>query len=82
MGNYRIDKINYELCQQHLDEWAEKLTRYKMVKSYASKVIDYAIKLEYIETNPFEKVEFSKKRVKRKSNNYYLREQLIFFKCC
>lgn len=59
--------------------WAEKLTRYKMVKSYASKVIDYAIKLEYIETNPFEKVEFSKKRVKRKSNNYYLREQLINF---
>lgn len=79
MGNYRIDKINYELCQQHVDEWAEKLTRFKMVKSYASKVIDYAIKLEYIESNPFEKVEFSKKRVKRKSNNYYLREQLVNF---
>ncbi|CAM5198600.1 Integrase-like protein OS=Ureibacillus acetophenoni OX=614649 GN=SAMN05877842_10534 PE=4 SV=1 [Ureibacillus acetophenoni] len=79
MGDYRIDKINYALCQQHVDEWVEKLIRFNMVKSYASKVIDYAIKLDYIQTNPFILVETPKKKVKRKQENYYVREQLIDF---
>lgn len=79
MGDYRIEKINYAICQKHYNEWAKKLARVNMVKSYASKVMDHAIKLEYIETNPFNKVENTKKAKQQKNAIYYTREQLIEF---
>ncbi|MFJ7971740.1 tyrosine-type recombinase/integrase [Psychrobacillus sp. NPDC096389] len=82
MGDYRVEKINYQLCKKHVNEWMEKLVRFNMVKFYASKVMDEAIKLNLIETNPFKLVETPNKRIKNKMEIYFTREQLIDFLNC
>lgn len=89
MGTYRIDKIHVDICQKHVDEWASKLKKFRIVKSYAARVLDFAIKRGYIQTNPFTHVDIptniSKKyieSVKDKVKNFYTREQLIEFLLC
>lgn len=89
MAAYKIDKINVDICQKHVDEWAAKLKSFRKVKSYAARVIDFAIKRGYIETNPFTYVDMpaaaSKKVVvtnEDEAENFYTREQLIKFLSC
>jgi integrase len=88
LGAYKIEKINVDVCQRHVDEWASKLKKYRMVKAYASKVVDFAIKRGYIGTNPFALVEMAKKLIKvciddeDKPENFYTKEQLIEFLRC
>ncbi|MFJ7848162.1 tyrosine-type recombinase/integrase [Peribacillus sp. NPDC097224] len=88
LGPYKIDKMNVDVCQRHVNEWASKLKKYRMVKAYASKVIDFAIKRGYIETNPFALVEMPKKlKIVRiddedELENFYTKEQLIKFLRC
>lgn len=82
MGAYRVDKIDIATCQKHLDEWAKKLKRFRMVKSYAAKVLDFAIKNGYSDKNPFDLVEMPKKRKKitlddEEFENFYERKQLL-----
>ena len=89
MRSYKIDKINVDVCQLHIDEWATKLKKFRMVKAYASKVLDFAIKRGYLQTNPFVLVDMPT-NVGKKANatdedeveNFYTREQLIEFLTC
>lgn len=60
-----------------------------MIKSCATKVLDFAIKRGYIQTNPFALVDMSTAKKKKETNieekkeNFYSSEQLIeFLKCC
>lgn len=55
-GELRIDKITVKLCQKSVNEWAEKMQVYKIVLQYAIKVMDYAVNLELVNSNPFTKV--------------------------
>lgn len=89
MGTYKIEKIHVEVCQKHVDEWASKLKKYRMVKAYAAKVLDFAIKRGYIQTNPFALIDlptnYSKKAIgadEDKVENFYSREQLKEFISC
>ena len=89
MGTYKIEKIHVDVCQKHLNEWASKLKKYRMVKAYAAKVLDFAIKRGYIQTNPFAYVDLptniSKKTIRAdedKTENFYTREQLKEFLSC
>lgn len=89
MGNYKIEKINVDVCQKHVDEWAEKLKKFRMVKAYAAKVLDFAIKRGYMQTNPFTHVDMptaaSQKTLvaaEDETENFYTREQLIEFLAC
>lgn len=88
LGEYKIEKMNVEACQKHVDEWADKLKKFRTVKSYASKVVDFAIKRGYIKTNPFTLVELPIKLKKiriddeEKVENFYTKEQLIEFLRC
>lgn len=89
MGTYKIEKINVDVCQKHVYEWAEKLQKYCMVKAYAAKVLDFAVRRGYLQTNPFALVDMTVKVKKKasitndeKSENYYTREQLIEFLSC
>ncbi|PIC80705.1 site-specific integrase [Sporosarcina sp. P18a] len=86
MGHYKIDKIDVAICQKHVEQWAEVLKGFKMVKSYAAKVITFAMIRGYINinVNPFELVEIpiDKKRIsfdEEPVENFYTREQLIEF---
>ena len=88
MGSYKIEKIHVDVCQKHVDEWAVKLKKFRMVKAYAAKVLDFAIKRGYLRTNPFRYVDLptniSKKAigVDDEAENFYSREQLIEFLSC
>lgn len=82
MGMYKIDKIDVAVCQKHVDEWAKKLKRFRMVKAYAAKILDFAIKRGYLQTNPFSLVEAPKKKKniridEDQEENFYDREQLV-----
>lgn len=86
LGEYKIEKLNIEVCQQHVDDWSTKLKKYRMVKSYAAKVVDFSIKRGfYLKNNPFSLVEMPKKKKKIKIDdeeepeNFYTKEQLIDF---
>lgn len=85
LGEYKIDKLNVELCQLAVDEWADKLKNFKMVKAYASKIVDFAIKRDYTKSNPFTLIELPKKRVQNvldKFENFYTKDELIEFLSC
>ena len=87
MGAYKIEKITIDICQKHVNEWAGKLKKFRTVKSYAAKVLDFAVKRGYIQTNPFMHVETT---IKKKSivkddeeaENFYTKEQLTQFLSC
>ncbi|GGA43289.1 tyrosine-type recombinase/integrase [Psychrobacillus lasiicapitis] len=87
MGDYKINMMNHLICQRHMNEWADKLKKFRIVKSYASKVLDFAIKCGYIQTNPFALVEISNRTKKfqydeDKVENFYTKEQLNKFLQC
>ena len=85
LGHYRIEKLSVAICQGFVDDCSLKLKRFRMVKTYASKVIDFAIKREYISSNPFKLVDLPKIKasaVLDKEVNYYSKEQLIDFLQC
>ena len=89
MGTYKIEKINVDVCQKHIDEWAAKLKKFRMVKAYAAKVLDFAIKRGFIQTNPFTHVDMPTTSYKKaiitdedEAENFYTREQLIKFLSC
>lgn len=84
LGKYKIDKMNIDVCQSHVDEWAKKLKKARIVKSYSSKILDFAIKRGYIQTNPFNLVDVPKSSKNSTeedelNENFYTREQLIEF---
>lgn len=88
MSDYKVEKITIDVCQKHVDEWSNKLKKFRTVKSYASKVLDFAIKRGYIQTNPFNHVETSaslkrkQESKEEKKENFYNREELIEFLSC
>ncbi|WP_428839304.1 site-specific integrase [Bacillus massilinigeriensis] len=81
--------MNIDVCQRHVNEWAIKLKKARIVKSYAAGVLDFAIKHGYLcGNNPFNLVDISKRKkrlatvVDKKSSNYYTKEQLRYFLEC
>ncbi|MBL3731825.1 site-specific integrase [Lysinibacillus sp. HST-98] len=89
MGNYKIEKITVDICQKHINKWAGKLKKFRIVKSYAAKVLDFAMKRGFIQTNPFALVEMPTNLTKKTSvtnddedENFYTREQLVQFLTC
>lgn len=89
MGSYKIQKIHVDVCQKHVDEWASKLKKYRTVKAYAAKVLDFAIKRGYIQTHPFAYVDMPTNISKKakgsdedEPENFYTRGQLKEFLSC
>lgn len=84
MGNYRIEKITIAICQKHYNEWAAKVQKARTIKSYAKKVLDFAIVHGFIQTNPFTHVEIKIKKnftesVEEGNENFYTKDELITF---
>lgn len=77
-GECKIKHITPKMAQKAVNKWADKLQVYKVVLQYASKVTDYAITLEILESNPFERV--SRPKVKRtrkeKEIKFYTSDQV------
>lgn len=84
MGSYRIEKITIAICQKHYDEWAGKVKKARTIKSYAKKVLDFAIVHGYLSTNPFTHVETKVKQaytdpVNEEDANFYTKDELRTF---
>ena len=88
MSDYKIEKITIDVCQKHVDEWADKLKHFQKVKSYAAKVMNFAVKRGYIQSNPFDYVDMPVALKKKQASmeeaeeNFYTREELIDFLSC
>lgn len=81
IGEYRIEHLNVDICQKFVNDLHEKLVKARTVKAYASKVLDYAVKRDLIQSNPFKLVEMPKKRAYKKAiktveRNFYTKEEL------
>ena len=46
LSDYKIEKINIKIYEPSINHWLRNLNHYSMVNMYASKVVDYVIKLE------------------------------------
>ncbi|WP_294743769.1 tyrosine-type recombinase/integrase [uncultured Exiguobacterium sp.] len=88
INSSKIEKMNIEVCQRHVNEWFGKLKNFRMVKAYAAKVLDFAIKRGYIQSNPFSLVDMPKPKkaytdlAEEINENFYTREELIKFLSC
>jgi integrase len=89
LGSYKIEKMNIDVCQRHVNEWATKIKKARIIKSYAAGVLDFAIKHGYLnDNNPFNLVDVPKPKKQlaavadNKSENFYTKEQLRHFLKC
>lgn len=84
LGKIPIDKLNLLTAQNAVNEWSQKLKKYKSLKTYAQQIYKYAMRLELIEKDPFKFVIMpgeqhrTIKRIKN-SDNYYTKEELLSF---
>ncbi|MBU5369592.1 site-specific integrase [Enterococcus avium] len=77
-GDTRVDKINIKAAQKAVNKWADQLQVYKVVLQYVIKIMNYAIHLELIEFNPFDKVIRPQAKDKKRGNKvkYYTADQV------
>ncbi|MBM7712451.1 site-specific integrase [Enterococcus xiangfangensis] len=75
----RLDKITVAYCQKVLDGWYEEYRGYKGFKMKLNLVLDYAVSLELITTNPMKKTQTPRQKEKDKPVNFYTKQQLQAF---
>ncbi|MDN6196454.1 MAG: site-specific integrase [Atopostipes suicloacalis] len=77
-----IKEIKPDHCQSELNECRDKLVNYRRIKNYASRVFDYAVRMDIIDRNPFDRVTMPK-RVETieesEFDNFYTKEELNDF---
>lgn len=84
LGKLRIDKIDTHTCQKAVNSWAETVVAYPQIKSYASKIFDYALNNNIISDNPMKRVLMPRKQPnsKNKDKDFYTKQELHhFFEC-
>lgn len=80
-----IREIKPEHCQSELKQWRDQLVNYRRIKNYASRIFDYALRMDIIDQNPFDKVT-TPKRIEAidesEFDNIYTKEEVNkFLKC-
>lgn len=55
-GTKVLGSITADYCQTVVNGWAETYTNYKVLKGYAQRVLDYAIRRKLLSDNPFQLV--------------------------
>lgn len=79
LGKINICKIKLQLVQDLIIKWANKTKSYKMIKSYMSKVFDYAIRIEVLEKNPCDYIELPRAISDNNFDNCWSQKELIRF---
>lgn len=81
LGNYRLNKLTVAICQNTVNEWAKTSPKvFGRYARYTAKILDYAIKLELITSNPMKKVILPKvKREAKEFTNFYTKKELNDF---
>lgn len=80
-GNKRISKYTVPYCQNVINEWKEKYATHRALKSYVSRIFDFAIRMNVLVDNPMSHVSFSKgkNRVNEKRVVYLESDELKQF---
>ncbi|TQR14757.1 tyrosine-type recombinase/integrase [Psychrobacillus soli] len=71
IGDKDIDKISRAMCKTYIKEWSDTVKHARIIRSYASRVIEYAISNHYVKVNPFIGL-----KVPRQIEKYYLEEDI------
>lgn len=82
LGFKRIKAINLTDAQQSVNEWSKVFVNFKVMKSYAAKVIEHGQRLGLVENNPFSLVVMPKRKEKVEENqasNFYSKQELQIF---
>lgn len=78
-GKLRLDKITVSYCQSVLNEWHENYRSFGQYKIKLNLVLDFAVSLELMDSNPMQKTQMPRKAEKEKKDNFYTREELLDF---
>lgn len=83
-GHMYVSDITLDYAQEVLNKWFDKTkSKYKRFLNYTNNVMDYAIKLQYLNTNPLKNLTIPKviKTIEdnEKELNYYTKEELLSF---
>ncbi len=80
LGSSPIQKITVSQCQRMINEYARSgFTSTKRCISYASKLFKFAISMDYIDKNPFDKLIVPKVSKKNNIENFYTKQELERF---
>ncbi|MFW8053267.1 tyrosine-type recombinase/integrase [Vagococcus fluvialis] len=80
-GSMIIERITPKVAQREINKWAEKFGMYTALLTYLTKVCDYAVLLEVVDSNPFRKI-IKPKRIAKKSKKqlkFYTSNELRLF---
>ncbi|MCT3248133.1 site-specific integrase [Lactiplantibacillus plantarum] len=81
-GNYRIEKITMDYCQQIINGWFKQFKKYQTIMNYASLVFKYAIKHGLIERNPVDLITYPRHKELVKTDeweNFFDKNELKAF---
>lgn len=79
-GSIKLERLDLKTAQKIVNDWSQKFGMYTKLLLYVTKVCDYAVTLEIIDSNPFRKVTKPKRvNLKKQSIKYYSKEQLEKF---
>lgn len=78
LGDIYVDKIDTKTAQKLVNSLSNKLQTYRAVIQYCSKIMRFAIHLDFLEKNPFENTvrPISKKTRAEKDVKFYTAEQI------
>lgn len=77
-----VDKITVSFCQTLVNDWCEVLVRYRVLKNYTSRVLDYGVTIGVLTDNPMKKVVVPKRKeevTEEIEENYFSKEELQQF---
>ena len=84
-GSMKLNKISVTYCQTTVNNWCESFSKYRVLKNYITKVLDYAITLGLLKDNPMRKIIMPKRKEVvdgEKIENFYNKEELQQFMDC
>ena len=84
-GEMLMEDITPHYCQQVVNAWRDKLYNFKVVKNYANRVFEYAIRMDLMKGNPFDKITMPARLEKIEESeyeNFYTKEELNEFLEC
>ena len=71
IGSYKVDELTLGICQRAVNEWYKaRPATFNMLVVYASRLIEYAIKLELTDKNHFKRVTKPRRKPKRSDRNF------------
>lgn len=84
-GDKRISKYTVPYCQNAINEWKDQFATHRALKSYTSRIFDFALKMNVLKDNPMTHVSFSKGKTKQTlEKEVYLESDELkrFLQCC